>query len=134
MNDIEAPFFINDTLDLLDTYLSHTNTNNTESMNPFAKQLTAETYVCSLRGAEKFRLVSPVFKQNMYSGVRQELGPNQSPVDLFHKPFDENVLTFPLLRELQMNEVDLKAGDCLFVPAWWWIQRRTIRGKSYSTE
>ena len=68
-------------------------------------------------------MVAPIFKQNMYSGVRQEIGPNQSPVDLFHEFFDENVKTFPLLEEIVLVEEILRAGDCMFIPAWWWVQR-----------
>lgn len=48
MGDLEVPEFISGTLDLLDTYLSHTNINNTISMNPFVKQLTSETYICAV--------------------------------------------------------------------------------------
>ena len=73
----------------------------------------------------------------MYSGVRQELGPSQSPVDLFHAPFEENANTFPLLKELQMIEQILNPGDCMFVPAWWWIQRQTVKTSAsvtYSTD
>ena len=70
MADLVVPEFISGTLSLFDTYLSHTNTNNTAEMNPFVKQLTAETYICSILGTEKVRMVAPIFKQNMYSGVR----------------------------------------------------------------
>lgn len=48
MGDLEVPEFISGTLDLLDTYLSHTNINNTINMNPFVKQLTSETYICAV--------------------------------------------------------------------------------------
>ena len=37
MGDIIVPAFINDTLQLFDTYLSHTSINNTAEMNPFVK-------------------------------------------------------------------------------------------------
>jgi len=40
----------------------------------------------------------------MYSGVRQELGPSVSPVDLFHGVFEENIKTFPLLEEIVLIE------------------------------
>jgi len=58
----------------------------------------------------------------MYSGVRQELEANISPVDLFHVSFKENIESFPLLKEVQMWEFFLEAGDCVFIPAWWWVQ------------
>ena len=42
-----------------------------------------ERYVCLVSGIEEFRLVSPVFKQNLYSGVLEELRPNETPLDFF---------------------------------------------------
>jgi hypothetical protein len=66
-------------------------------------------------------MVAPIFKQNMYSGVRQELGPSVSPVDLFHGVFEENIKTFPLLEEIVLIEQILHEGDCLYAPAWWWV-------------
>jgi hypothetical protein len=42
-----------------------------------------ERYFCVVRGREEFRLVSPVYKQNIYSGVLENLSPNESPVDFF---------------------------------------------------
>ena len=74
-----------------------------------------------MQGRERFKLVAPIFKQNMYSGVREELPPGVSPVDLFHEPQEENVKRFPLLRQAQVYDVTLKQGDCLFIPAWWWV-------------
>lgn len=35
-----------------------------------------ERYVCLVKGKEEFRIVSPVYKQNIYSGVLEELPPN----------------------------------------------------------
>lgn len=58
----------------------------------------------------------------MYSGKREELKPSVSPVDLFHPSEFANIETFPLLLETQVLEVALTPGQCLFVPAWWWLQ------------
>ena len=58
----------------------------------------AETYICLTTGNEIFRLVSPVFKQNMYSGVREELTSNISPIDLFYESVEKNIELFPLLQ------------------------------------
>ena len=68
-----------------------------------------------------YKLVSPVFKQNMYSGVRPELRPKISPVDLFHPNMTANVETFPLLNTTVVFEVTVNAGDCLYMPAFYWI-------------
>ena len=80
-----------------------------------------ETYSCIIFGTETFRLVSPLFKQNMYSGYQDELDPAQSPVDLFYENVTDNLLTFPLLKETPVYEVTLNKGECLFIPAWWWM-------------
>jgi len=34
-------------------------------------------------GAEKFRLVNAIFKQNMYSGIFDNLDPLETPINLF---------------------------------------------------
>jgi hypothetical protein len=44
-----------------------------------------ERYHCVVKGEETFRIVSPVYKQNIYSGVLEELPPTESPIDLFSK-------------------------------------------------
>jgi len=62
----------------------------------------------------------------MYSGVREELMPGFSPVDLFHVPVEENFKRFPLLSQTQVFDVTLHPGTCVFVPAWWWAQSITI--------
>ena len=85
-------------------------------------------------GEEVFRLVSPVFKQNMYSGVKEELKQSQSPVNLFYEPLDELLGAFPLLEVTQVFQTSLNAGDCLFVPAWWWVQSGTEQGESIVLE
>lgn len=70
MEDMQVPKFISDIVVLKDTYLSYTSIEQNSIMKGFAKQLTLETYACLIQGTEKFRLVSPVFKQHLYSGVR----------------------------------------------------------------
>jgi len=36
-----------------------------------------------IHGSERFRLVSSIFKQNMYSGVFDDLDPLWTPINLF---------------------------------------------------
>ena len=80
-----------------------------------------ETYSCVISGVETFKMVSPVFNQNLYSGVRQELKPGVSPIDLFHSDIAENIATFPLLASTVIHEATLGPGECIFIPAWWWV-------------
>ena len=75
-------------------------------------------------------MIAPIFKQNMYAGVREELPPGVSPVDLFHEPKSDNIKRFPLLKQAQVHDVTLKKGDCLFIPAWWWVQSKTVNATS----
>jgi len=74
--------------------------------------------------------VSPVFKQNMYSGVREEIPPNKSPVDLFHPNLKANFDRFPLLKEAVVHDVTLRPGECLYIPAWWWMQSKSVGWKA----
>ena len=89
-----------------------------------------ETYSCVTQGTELYKLISPVFKQNVYSGVRPELKPFVSPVDLFYPNMTENLETFPLLNSTMVYEVTLEAGDCLFIPAFYWIQGHTPKNET----
>lgn len=82
-----------------------------------------ERYFCVVSGREEFRLVSPVYKQNIYSGVLDELKPEETPVNLFGN-YDYG--KFPLLRQAKVQILQLSAGSCLFVPAFWWVQSSTL--------
>jgi hypothetical protein len=81
-----------------------------------------ERYVCVVSGIEEFRLVSPVFKQNLYSGVLEELRPNETPLDFFK---NVNASQFPLFNDAKVLRQILTPGDCLFIPAFYWSQSMT---------
>jgi hypothetical protein len=66
----------------------------------------------------------------MYSGVREEIQPSKSPVDLFHKDMADQFKKFPLLKETVVHDVTLRPGECLFIPAWWWMQSKSIGWKA----
>lgn len=77
--------------------------------------------MCQLDGEARIRLISPIFTQNMYIGVYEELANDEAPhdVDLF------NVLDkYPLLQEVDryILEATLKKGDCLYIPSHYWRQ------------
>lgn len=62
----------------------HTGVTMWENFNGRRPQMTEkERYLCVVTGKEEFRLVSPVYKQNIYSGVLDELDPRESPIDFF---------------------------------------------------
>lgn len=81
----EVPEFISDTLKFNNIYLNFFGESSNYRLKGYAYAVTEETYVCLTTGNEIFRLVSPVFKPNVYSGVREELSSNVSPVDLFYE-------------------------------------------------
>ncbi len=73
--------------------------------------------MCVISGIEEFRLVSPVYKQNIYSGVLEELRPTETPLDFFS---NVNETQFPLFKEAKVLSHVLAPGDCLFIPAFYW--------------
>lgn len=42
-----------------------------------------EIYTCVVDGRETFILVSPIYKQNIYSGVYEEYAPDETPINFF---------------------------------------------------
>lgn len=44
-----------------------------------------EMVVCMVNGAERIRMVSAIYKPNMYSGVFEGIDPIETPVNLFEK-------------------------------------------------
>jgi len=76
-----------------------------------------ENYICLLKGKEQFRLVSPIFMQNLYVGILGENGQYGSPLNFF----DWNKNKFPLATIINFLDVTLNAGDCLYVPAYYYV-------------
>lgn len=128
--DYEFPDFINDFLAIEDTWMSYTSTGTNRESKGKARQQGYESYYCVTKGIERFKFVSPIFKQNMYSGVREEIAPNKSPVDLFHDDMKQQFEKFPLLKETVVHDVTLRSGECLYIPAWWWMQSKTVGHKA----
>lgn len=58
-----------------------------------------ERLVCALEGTEDFKLISPAFRQNLYSGVYHDLEPSQVPADLSLIKIDAE--KYPLLEEVK---------------------------------
>lgn len=81
-----------------------------------------ERYFCVLRGEEEFRFVSPIYKQAIYSGILEELPPTDTPLDFFRPT---NSTKFPLFEQAKVFKSIVLEGDCLFVPAYYWVQSQT---------
>jgi len=47
------------------------------------KRSVYEKYTCVMRGKERFRIVSPVFRQNIFVNNIEGMAPDESPLDFF---------------------------------------------------
>ena len=63
-----------------------------------ARQTQYEEWNCVVLGQQELRMVSPAYKNNMYSGTTESLQPQMSPVDLFHEDELAQHETFPLTK------------------------------------
>lgn len=78
MSDIPLPFYLDEYLQMKKLTISHL-----QDFKRKPKFNTNEKLVCLLQGRETFRMVSSVFKQNMYSGVFEHMDPLETPINLF---------------------------------------------------
>jgi hypothetical protein len=46
-----------------------------------------EQIVCMVRGKEEFKIVSPIFRQNIYVGVFESYKNYETPVDFFNPDY-----------------------------------------------
>ena len=88
-----------------------------------------ERYFCVIKGREEFRLVSPIYKQNIYSGVLEELSPVETPINFFETV---DLTKYPLFQEAKVLSVTLEAGQCLFVPTFYWMQSMSLTGEEHT--
>ena len=81
-----------------------------------------EKFICCLDGHEMFKLVSPAFRQNLYSGVYDDLHPTSLPDDI--TLFEVDAQKYPLMDQVKdhIQHAELGKGDCLYVPALYWVQ------------
>lgn len=79
-----------------------------------------EKLVCLIQGQEKFRIVSAIFKQNMYSGIYEDLDPLETPINLFETD-PANISKYRLMNVKDVFEADLQAGGCLYIPSYYWF-------------
>ena len=56
-----------------------------------------ERVVCMIHGSERFRLVSAIFKQNMYSGIFDDLDPLWTPINLFETD-PKNLVKYQMMK------------------------------------
>lgn len=68
-----------------------------------------ERVVCIIKGKERFRLVSSIFKQNMYSGVFEDLDPLDTPINLFETDL-EKIKRYKLMKLGNVFEAEVEKG------------------------
>lgn len=83
----------------------------------YPKRIKFEQYICVVKGKEEFRLVSPIFRPNIYVGSYHQLPDDASPVNLFSSDDQDK---FPLKKAARMITATVEAGDCLYVPAFFY--------------
>ena len=76
-----------------------------------------ENYICVVKGSETLRIASPIFRQNLYVGVLPEYPKTESPVNFFNV----NREMYPLAARANFLDAKLKAGDCMYIPAYYYV-------------
>ena len=74
------------------------------------------------KGTEQFKLVSPIYRQNIYVGAFEELKKDETPLDFF----DVNYKAYPFAKDVVFLDATLYPGDCLYVPAFFYYQSKTL--------
>ncbi|MFN9898843.1 MAG: cupin-like domain-containing protein [bacterium] len=75
-----------------------------------------------IKGKEHFKLVSPIFRKNIYAGVLEKYNTQFSPLDFFK--IDYNM--YPFAKQVKFIDAVLEAGDCIYIPAYYYIQSQTL--------
>jgi hypothetical protein len=66
-----------------------------------------ERYFCVVDGQESFRMVSPIYKQNIYSGVLEQLMPQETPLDFFT---NIDTMKYPLFAGTKVIQANVNKG------------------------
>ena len=93
-----------------------------------ARQNFGESFVCLIDGALRIKLLSPVFSQNMYQGVYEDLSPQEVPEDV--SLFEIDTTKYPLLDQVSsfVQTAELRKGDCLYIPQFYFYQHVSEQG------
>jgi hypothetical protein len=81
--------------------------------------------MCLVDGTLNLKMMSPVFGQNCYQGVFEDLNPAELPEDISF--FQDMPDKYPLLSEVRgyIQSTTLKKGDCVFIPSFWFYQYKS---------
>ena len=81
------------------------------------QKLIHEQQICVIKGKEEFRLVSPIYRKDIYVGVFAHLPKYESPLNFF----DPDYTRFPQATKNIFIPATLNAGDCMYVPAYYFV-------------
>jgi len=66
-------------------------------------------------------MVNAIFKQNMYSGVYEDLDPLETPINLFETDINK-LQRYKLMKVNDVFEATVQQGGCLYIPSYYWFQ------------
>ena len=119
-------FLVND-LDLINIYLSKVE----NYIVVWGHMETQDQFICLSEGSLEFILIPPQEKKYIYPFTRR--GPiNYSRVNFFDSKnnINENYPDFFKANKLYIN---LLAGECIYIPSFWWRSYRTSKRKNIKT-
>ena len=79
-----------------------------------------------IKGKELFIIVSPIFRKNLYVNAADNIMQGETPLDFLNVNYTE----YPLARQVNFIKVELEAGDCMYVPAYFYLQSKTLTESS----
>ena len=125
----EAPSYTGEEEQLLDRVMETRGGRLTlwDDFNRSPKHTEYEQNICVIKGKERFRVVSPIFRQNILVGAIEGIPQNQCPIDFF----DEDVDTSPATKMVNFLDTTLGPGDCMYVPAYFYIQSMSLGDENY---
>ena len=131
IQDYTYPMYIQKFLKLTATSLSIMPMENIYHLTPLYNKV--ERIICMIQGTQKIRMVAAgVFKQNMYAGVYEDIGPVETPINLFESDI-KTIRKYTLMKPSDVFEANLEKGSCVYVPAYYWYQMEAKKDSMYMT-
>ena len=84
-----------------------------------------ENMNCVFEGYKNFSMAPTIDRKYLYIGT-EGYPENYSPVEFVAPDYEK----YPLLRHARIHTAHIAAGDCLYVPAYWWHQVASSPGIS----